>query len=1826
MKKKLSQLIIIATLFFSWQVKLFAQLNGATSVCVGETEAYEIVGANSGTIYSWSITPSGSGILANVQNYNLAFIQWNATGTYVITVSNGSTNQTLTVTVNQTLKPYFTYDNEVGCQKLYLENGVQSSQMEESDYINVCENSEVIYTVHGTLVGTPPSLNFSNFDWTVSGGSIIEVDSTPVTPSTIANGGGVFSGSISTVKVQWGNTGAGYLEVTELTPYASPNYQNPTNCTVRTGSLSFKIIESPTADFLLDDIATLPQPCYNVCLNHEVNFIDQSTANSGSDIISWEWDFGDGPTISHLQNPGHKYTTDGTYTVQLKVTNKCGCSDIFEYNICVDKLPGLHIECPSVVCEGEKVKYVMHDPPCSPYVWSVTGGTIVQQNDPEVIVHWNNVGPDGYGYLGLNGSNCTGACSNITKIKVPVVLTNGTIDGPTTICANTEYYFELPAWPATNFHWSFTTNNSNAYFGSYDENSHKVSVITGNAGTFTLNCVYENTISKNYQCGGSTSITVDVLEKAIITANDLICVNTSVQASVSNYTVLTGNTQWVVEDIQGNQVWSGSSSTQNITIPATTFNTPGDYFLFATNPASFCDPDFVKVTVRDVPPAPTSIVGEDYVCPYYPYPYSVDLEENTITHWTASNGNIQGVAYGSSINATWLPANPKSITTFREWEDIPNCVSANFSKTINNIVVTGIITGNTTTVEDGTESYTLNLTGGVVPENIVWTVTPSEYAGVTSGQGTNTVDINFLNHPYNPQLNVTILCNVTKCGVTTVIPLPVSVLSGTQITSISGPTTICSGDNSTWSVNTTGAAPSAIEWNFGDGTVITPSAAGQPFSSVSHSYSNFTNNNLVFTITASAYTGSNPSPASVYTQNVTVQPQPNVGLSPANVETYCPTIGTYPVTVSNTSIGSFTYQWYFFATNASGPLAIIGATGTSYTINSTIPNTNPISTTSDGDYWCVVTNIGTGCSTASNHKTVLKSCSNPPPGGCTPMAPYGITNYSVTNNCGDIQASCTTTGAIGVNINSYSWQLTGPGSYITSGTATQNQSMVFTVDKAGIYNLEINVQYKDVSDPTQNCPISEDDYITVPLIADFLKAITCNTNGSSYDLQFTDNSSVYPANTALTYQWKVNNVVVSTTSNFMLSALTPGSVQNVEFTVSDGTNTCIKSVQITIPSLPIADFSANTTYPNNPSSPYKSCEGREIVLTNLSTPASGIKFYDWNFNDNSHSTQIDPVKVYAYSGYVQSNNGIAEIILKVTNNYGCYDEITKNVQVFPNSYQAGNPQYNSTVSDFCFGHPLSTAIVINSPSGGSSPFTYQWYKETTSLPGQVGSTLSGTPTLPGTGAYWVMVTDAHNCIKAINPTPAMISAKYPPSAIINGKSDICDGEEFTLTALTGMPSTVGLTYQWTETNSGNSIVLGQSSKKVSIARPAGTYIYNLKVIGFSNCPDVISSPFVLTVHPNPAPPSVSMNLINCDEYKIELTGTSSISPALAFNWSNGSSGQSTYVYNGGAYRLWITDQHGCESSTDIEVPQSPDIYFWRFPTGCYTFCPQDMPKRVDGPWSVAFDSWEWRKDNAVVSNNGGYSGSGHNSPTDPLIIDQTPTGEGNGDYNWSLDNGLCKKQSDFMSVFIKEYCCDNIRMDLHTIQCHQTLPNDWITYYYEIEVSNVICPNAIYSLSGALVSNITSAPATLNMGTTTLSGYFDAPNAASITLNIMVYCPDDDCSGELTIQLPGCSKRLAKPNNDSLSVIENNSILRLIPNPANNLVIINYKSSLPKEQCPKLQIAILDAFGKEVSTIKVNDCKGKTDVSLINYPQGLYFVELLENDQRINIEKLIVIH
>lgn len=83
-------------------------------------------------------------------------------------------------------------------------------------------------------------------------------------------------------------------------------------------------VPGPTANFIAN-----PQSVE--ILNPDITFIDYSASN----IISWQWNFGDS-TVSFIQNPNHSYQNEGTYLVTLIVQNSSGCIDTIEQTVTVE--------------------------------------------------------------------------------------------------------------------------------------------------------------------------------------------------------------------------------------------------------------------------------------------------------------------------------------------------------------------------------------------------------------------------------------------------------------------------------------------------------------------------------------------------------------------------------------------------------------------------------------------------------------------------------------------------------------------------------------------------------------------------------------------------------------------------------------------------------------------------------------------------------------------------------------------------------------------------------------------------------------------------------------------------------------------------------------------------------------------------------------------------------------------------------------------------------------------------------------------------------------------------------------------------------------------------------------------------------------------------------------------------------------------------------------------------------------------------------------------------------------------------------------------------
>jgi gliding motility-associated-like protein len=94
----------------------------------------------------------------------------------------------------------------------------------------------------------------------------------------------------------------------------------------------------------------------SVCYSDVTNFIDNSVLdNSTGDVIdTWLWSFGDGNT-STVESPGHTYSAENTYNVELIIETNNGCKDTVTAQTVVYPLPNPKFSVPSVCLNIESV-------------------------------------------------------------------------------------------------------------------------------------------------------------------------------------------------------------------------------------------------------------------------------------------------------------------------------------------------------------------------------------------------------------------------------------------------------------------------------------------------------------------------------------------------------------------------------------------------------------------------------------------------------------------------------------------------------------------------------------------------------------------------------------------------------------------------------------------------------------------------------------------------------------------------------------------------------------------------------------------------------------------------------------------------------------------------------------------------------------------------------------------------------------------------------------------------------------------------------------------------------------------------------------------------------------------------------------------------------------------------------------------------------------------------------------------------------------------------------------------------------------------------------
>jgi PKD repeat protein len=732
------------------------------------------------------------------------------------------------VTVQEDCDLFLLWSSQYNCQ-----NGtIRDIKAElENRCIEVCENSEVTFTINGAtnLIDTITNPVI----WSITGGTLINYTATSCT-------------------VQWDGVGAGGIQATITLLDGSIVTINRGVC----------VMPSPMANFTVQPFAG--NETITFCMNNPVQFTNSTLVNGGDEILYYLWDFGDGTTSSEFQ-PSHQYTSPGSYAVTLTVTNGCGCSSVhaIKLNISDEKIL---LSCPATSCENEINTYSVSQEQFNEcgITWNVEGGHFVgeSENVASVNIIWDQVDSSGFGYITVNTNGCISCQSTM---KIPVVKMEGTIEGDDSICSSNNKLYRLPQWPTTEYEWTIVEANSGVTLTPTTQRNE--TMLSGTqSGTVTLRCDYYNTL---LGCSGFALLPIQVRGALSFEGEATACVSTP-----TNFQV-----EFDGEPAVGLNITVSGPNGFNFTTSETDFtmefNEVGVY-TFTAIANNYCATESFTVSVIERPSAPANIGGETIICPTRTYRYTSPLVANQTTLWEVVGGSFIGDSTGDEITVQFQ-TNFEGQRSVKAWQDNGICVSEVTTLAIGTETVANVIEGVDSICRSTPAQYSVDEGNA---ENFIWTIVPENAGSVQSGQGTNSVSILWNNNAMNAQIRLT----TVKCGTNFLSQRNITITTP-PVPTIETNVTNCNGQETGFElVLPPNTSFTESVWDFGDGTGLFPFAPG---ALIYHVYNAPILNSTNYTVSVRVDGVNGCTSPSFASTTVTVFPSPIIDISPRTDLSLC---------------------------------------------------------------------------------------------------------------------------------------------------------------------------------------------------------------------------------------------------------------------------------------------------------------------------------------------------------------------------------------------------------------------------------------------------------------------------------------------------------------------------------------------------------------------------------------------------------------------------------------------------------------------------------------------------------------------------------------------------------------------------------------------------------------------------------------------------------------------------------------------------------------------------------------------------------------------------
>ncbi|HET6403058.1 MAG TPA: PKD domain-containing protein [Candidatus Thermoplasmatota archaeon] len=202
-----------------------------------------------------------------------------------------------------------------------------------------------------------------------------------------------------------------------------------------------------------------------VPVKHQLaNFSDRSFSINGP-IRDWKWTFGDSTSVVTLPNPSHAFTSNGTFTVRLQVTDVAGQTNFTEKLVYVNLRPTANFVVPTEVLQlGSPVSFVDtsadDDGVVLNWTWDFGDGRLSHDRHP---THPGYTSPGAYPVKltvrdNYNATNSTTRFVNIANAPPVARWTHDTLGRPLlvngTVILNGGDSFDPDGNPLTHYNWT----------------------------------------------------------------------------------------------------------------------------------------------------------------------------------------------------------------------------------------------------------------------------------------------------------------------------------------------------------------------------------------------------------------------------------------------------------------------------------------------------------------------------------------------------------------------------------------------------------------------------------------------------------------------------------------------------------------------------------------------------------------------------------------------------------------------------------------------------------------------------------------------------------------------------------------------------------------------------------------------------------------------------------------------------------------------------------------------------------------------------------------------------------------------------------------------------------------------------------------------------------------------------------------------------------------------------------------------------------------------------------------------------------------------------